>query len=319
MKKPLSIVSPAFSRHVARSAAITTVCLLCHGKTFADLRTSAGYSITTETTDAAGQRTASVSYTNDGSLGGIVGISTVASPAGIVKHSYIGQLYDLLGYGLLASDYYPAELGTTQLFPVRTADDGTNVVIPTTGFTFSVVSGPVTSISPTGLVTAGPVYQNTTAVVGATSAAFAGQLQLQLHVQDTLPDNFGSYAGDGIPDSWQFQYFGLDNPHAAPGADANGTGQTNLFKYTAGLNPLDPNARFVLEIREGLTVNERRLVFHPRLPDRTYVIEYRPSLTTGQWGPLGGTTFADDGNIRTVTDSVGVLSERFYRVKITKP
>ena len=282
-------------------------------------RISADYAITAETLDFGGLQTTSVDYVIIGSIAPIVGVSAEATSATVAKHGYIGQLYDLLGYGLLASDYYPAELGTTQLFPVRIADDGTNVVIPTTGFTFSVVSGPVAGISPTGLVTAGAVYQNTNAVVGATSAAFAGQLQLQLHVQDTLPDNFGSYAGDGIPDSWQFQYFGLDNPLAAPGADANGTGQTNLFKYTAGLNPLDPNSRFVLEIREGLTVNERRLVFHPRLPDRTYVIEYRPSLTTGQWDPLGGATFADDASIRTVTDPVGATEQRFYRVKITKP
>jgi hypothetical protein len=40
----------------------------------------------------------------------------------------------------------------------------------------------------------------------------------------------------------QVQYFGvgttgMGNPLGVPGADADGTGQTNLFKYTAGLNP----------------------------------------------------------------------------------
>lgn len=282
-------------------------------------RTSPDYSITTDTADAGGTRTTSTNYTSVASVGGIVGISAEATSAAVARSGYIGQLYDLVGYGLLASNYYPAELGTTQLFPVRTADDGTNVVIPATGFTFSVVSGPLTGISPTGLVTAGAVYQNTTAIVGATSPAFVGQLTLPLNVQDTLPDNFGSYAGDGIPDSWQFQYFGLDNPLAAPGADASGTGQPNLFKYTAGLNPLDPNARFVLEIHPGLLAIERRLVFYPRLPGRTYIIEFRPSLDAGQWDPLGGTTFADQLEIRTVTDPNAGVPARFYRVRITKP
>lgn len=225
----------------------------------------------------------------------------------------------MLGYELLASDYYPSELGTTQIFPVRTADDGTNFVIPATGIAFSVISGPLASVSPAGLVTAGAVYQNTTAMVGATSAAFAGQLTLPLNVQDTIPDNFGTYAGDGLPDSWQNQYFGLDNPLAAPGADADGTGQTNLFKYLAGLNPLDPNSRFVLEIHNGILATERRLVFYPRLPDRTYTIEYRPSLTAGQWDPLGGTTFSDLGDIRTVTDHNAATPVRFYHVVITWP
>ena len=30
---------------------------------------------------------------------------------------------------------------------------------------------------------------------------------------------------------------------------STGTGQTNLFKYIAGLNPLDPNSRFTLAIQ----------------------------------------------------------------------
>lgn len=319
MKEPLSLVSPALLPHVARSAAIATVWLLCHGRSFADFRTSASYSITTETADAGGARTTSTNYTSDGSLGGTVGISAGATSATVAKYGYIGQLYDLFGYGLLASDYYPAELGTTQLFPVRTADDGSNVVIPTTGINFSLLSGPLASVSATGLVTAGAVYQNTTAMIGATSSQFAGQLTLPINVQETTPDNFGSYAGDGLDDAWQFQYFGPDNPLAAPGADADGTGQTNLFKYTAGLNPLDPNSRFVLEIHSSLLATGRRLVFYPRLTDRTYTVEFRPSLSSGQWDPLGGTTFADDADTRTVTDAVGATPRRFYRVKITKP
>ena len=286
---------------------------------YAAPRTSTDYAIITDTIDSAGHHVASADYTMDVSLGVFVGVSTEATTSAIVKHGYIGQLYELLGYGLLASDYYPAELGTTQLFPVRTADDGTNVVIPTTGFSFSVVSGPLASVSATGLVTAGAVYKNTAAVVGASSSAFARQLTLPLYVQDTIPDNFGSYAGDGLPDSWQFQYFGLDNPLAAPGADADGTGQTNLFKYTAGLDPLDPASRFVLEIHSGLLATERRLVFYPRLPDRTYTIEFHPNLSAGQWDPLGGTTFADQTNVRTVTDHHAATPARFYRVRITKP
>ena len=286
---------------------------------FAGPRISPDYAITTDTFDFGGSRVTSTDYAVVGSLGTVTGASNSATTAAVARHGYIGQLYDLLGYGLLASDYYPPELGTTQLFPVRTADDGTNFVIPTTGIAFSVISGPLTSVSPAGLVTAGAVYQNTTAMVGATSAAFAGQLTLPLNIQDTIPDNFGSYAGDGLDDAWQFQYFGLNNPLAAPGADADGTGQTNLFKYLAGLNPLDPNSRFILEIHNGILGTERRLVFYPRLPDRTYTIEYRPSLTAGQWDPLGGTTFSDLGDNRTVTDHNAATPVRYYRVVISKP
>ena len=49
--------------------------------------------------------------------------------------------------------------------------------------------------------------------------------------------------GDGIPNSWRMQYFG--DPTATSAAtcatcDFDGTGQDNLFKYVAGLNPTNP-------------------------------------------------------------------------------
>ena len=59
----------------------------------------------------------------------------------------------------------------------------------------------------------------------------------------------GPYAGGGIPDSWLVQYFGLPpNPNAAPTADFTGTGQNNLFKYVAGLDPTNPASVFVLKV-----------------------------------------------------------------------
>ena len=281
-------------------------------------RTSADYAFTTDIIDSAGQRAASADYAQEASLGAIAGLASSANE--VVKHGFIGQLYELLGYGLLASDYYPAELGTTQLFPVRTADDGTNVVIPTAGFTFSVLSGPLASVSTTGLVTAGEVYQHSAAVVGATSPQFAGQLELPLNVQETVPDNFGSYAGDGLADAWQVQYFGLDNPLAAPGADASGSGQTNLLKYVAGLDPLDPNAVFRLriEVVPGQP-GQKRIVFGPVLADRLYSVKAKAALTDPAWQPLASE--ASDGLLpeRTVTDLEASGGRKFYEVEITKP
>ena len=84
-------------------------------------------------------------------------------------------------------------------------------------------------------------------------------------------DDLPGYLGDGIDDAWQVQYFGLNNPQAAPTVDADGTGQTNLFKYIAGLNPLDSNSRFTLTIQAfAAQPGRRNLVFSPRFPDRTY-------------------------------------------------
>ena len=44
-------------------------------------RTSTNYNIPTDTADAGGKRATSASYTNDGSAGGVTGLSTVAVPA----------------------------------------------------------------------------------------------------------------------------------------------------------------------------------------------------------------------------------------------
>ena len=40
-------------------------------------RTSADYNVATDSADAGGKRATSASYTNDGSVGGITGLSTV--------------------------------------------------------------------------------------------------------------------------------------------------------------------------------------------------------------------------------------------------
>lgn len=284
-------------------------------------RTSINYSIPADTLDSGGQTVTSADYSIQGSLGPIGGTSS-ANSAGIaiLAHSgFVGEIYNLLGYGLLASDSYPPEEGSTQIITVRTADDGTNVVIPTTGFTFAALEGPIPSISPTGLVETATVYENTQAIVGATSDFFSGQLQLLLFVQDTLPDNYTSYAADGLPDAWQRQYFGLDNPLAAPLSDPDGDGQNNRFEYTAGVSPTDTLSLFQLRILPVPGFPSRKdIVFSPRLADRTYVVKSNLQLA-GPWLPLADSVTGDSGLQRTVTDRQATEPKKFYHVEITKP
>ena len=81
-----------------------------------DPRTSMDYSITTDITDAGGQRGASGIYTNDSSIGGVVGISTAPSHAVIAKIGYIGQLYDITaGLALSAASLTVNETATDQI------------------------------------------------------------------------------------------------------------------------------------------------------------------------------------------------------------
>ena len=114
--------------------------------------------------------------------------------------------------------------------------------MPAASITWSIVSGPLTGINSNGLATAATVYQNTSATAQGVYAGDTGALNLT--VLDTIPDNFGSYAGDGIGDDWQFQYFGLSNPNAAPLLDPDHDGHNNLFEFTAGIIPTDAASKF---------------------------------------------------------------------------
>lgn len=286
----------------------------------AQTRTSSDYEIVAETLDFGGGRITSTDYAIQASIAPVTGISENSEPVPTVaRHGYIGQLYEFLGYGLLASDYYPPEEGATQIIPVRTADDGTNAVVPATGFSFVPLEGPLTGISPGGLVETGTVYEDTQAIVGATSPLFEGQLQLTLYVLDTLPDNYGSYSNDGLPDTWQIDHFGLENPLAAPLLDPDGDGQDNEFEYTAGLIPTDPLSRFLLRIEPVSGEPARRaLKFSPVFPDRSYTVKSN-TILGGPWQDLAGPDDDQQQPERTVTDLQATEPRKFYRVEITKP
>ncbi len=297
--------------------------LLCVGgaaSAMADTRTSANYSILTEVADAGGGRSSGGSYSNVGSVGGIAGISSVGAPAEVAKSGYVGQLFEVVGLTLSSPSAMVNELATIQLGASQLLDDATTIALSPGGVTWSVSSGPLTSINASGLATAAAVYQDTSATAQGISGGFTATINLT--VKDIFPDNYGSYAGDGIDDSWQVQYFGLNNPNAAPGVDFSGTGQTNLFKFVAGLNPLDPTSRFLVQAQPVAgQPTQRKVVFSPLVSGRTYTVQFNLNIATGggTWATLPGATFIDAGNVRTVTDPGATDPKRFYRVQISKP
>ena len=286
----------------------------------ADTRSSANYAMATEVADAGGRRTTSANYTNDGSAGGITGVSNVAAPAEAAKHGYIGQLYDVTGLTLTAATLNVNEGTTDQLAAWQLLDDATFLAVPAASVAWSVASGPLTGIDVGGLATAGIVYQDSAATA---QGIYLGQTgTLGLTVKNVNLDDFGAYAGDGIDDVWQVQYFGPPpNANAGPNVDFDGTGQTNLFKFIAGLNPLDPASRFTLAIQSvpGQPA-QKNLIFAPRLTDRTYTVTSKPGLATGSYAPLTNPSAPSDaGPQRTITDLGAGGAAKFYRVEITKP
>ena len=276
-------------------------------------RISANYSIPTDSISAGGSRSTSASYTNDDSAGDVAGISTAASPAETAKQGYIGQLYEVASVQLVASPTTVNENTTRQLTATATLDDGTATALLGTDLNWSVISGPIISISKSGLATAGSVYQDTAATVQGSYFGINGILGLT--VINVGSDDLGIYANDGVPDTWQVQYFGQNNPLAAPTADASGTGQSNLFKYIAGLNPTDRNSRFVTTV--GPVSGSHTITFSPRLTDRTYIVQYSTNLTN--WQTLTSAATQDNGQTRTVTDLDNTTTRKFYRVVLSFP
>lgn len=94
----------------------------------------------------------------------------------------------------------------------------------------------------------------------------------------------------------------------------------NLFEYIAGTVPTDINSFFSLAIEPAPgQPTHRAIVFSPRLPDRIYVVQWFPSVTSSTPTILSGAPVSDDGNVRTVTDTNPDGSKRFYRVEISLP
>lgn len=285
----------------------------------ADSRSSANYSITTDTIDTGGARSTSTAYTSDGAIGGVTGIGTVPSPAQTAKHGYIGQLYDITGVTLHTGGVSSLNEGATlQLGASLAMDDATSLQLAPSSVAWSVLSGPISSISAGGLLTAGAVYQDTAAQVQGGHSGLNGTASLT--VLESVPDNFGSYAGDGLPDDWQVSWFGLNNPQAAPNADPTGGGQNNLFKYVAGLDPTDINSRFSLGVGPVPgQPGQKRITFSPLVPGRSYTVRYQLDLGSVSWQTLTGTSASDNGTERTVTDPDATGPAKFYQIQISKP
>jgi M6 family metalloprotease-like protein len=138
---------------------------------------------------------------------------------------------------------------------------------------------------------------------------------------DTLLDS----DGDGLPDWWTSLYFGHPTGQGAdlsrPADDASGTGENNLFKYVAGLDPTNPLSVFSLSLENSPDhPTQKRLVFSPRWDDRLYTLLYRTNLAAGtSWTNVPSTATNDNGLLRTVTDLNASDPSRFYRIRIGLP
>ncbi|WAC18431.1 hypothetical protein OVA24_14445 [Luteolibacter sp. SL250] len=172
-------------------------------------------------------------------------------------------------------------------------------------------------ISSTGMLIASAVHKDTQITIHAVYAGYQGFIPA--FIRNTQPDNYGSYAGDGLEDGWQVEHFGLDHPQASPLSDPDGDEQNNLFEYTAGTSPRDRYSKLVFAVlRAPSQPTHRKIEIHPILADRAYQLQHSPDLTPASWKPVAATP-VDTGSHRVITDTDAAGASRFYRVIVTKP
>jgi hypothetical protein len=268
--------------------------------------------------NSGGGAASSASYSMETSLGEVVSGTSTGGAVGLATG---GASTQPAGAKSLALSLAPASVNegnTSQLGGSAIMDDDTVTLLSGSDISWNLVSGPVTAINSSGIVSADVVYANGSAIIEGNWMGAANSTTLL--VINSNPDNYKSYATDGLPDDWQVQYFGTDNPKAGPNRDADGTGQTNLFKYIARLNPLDTSSRFSVSIQPVPgQAGQKQIVFSPLADGRTYTVLRKSSLADSNWEVPGATTQSDDGQKRTVTDLNATGSSKFYRVQISKP
>jgi hypothetical protein len=167
-----------------------------------------------------------------------------------------------------------------------------------------------------GAVALPGVYSGTVTILGG-SNIFAESNLASASFQISLPDS----VGDGIPDWWRQLYFGGDgsttNSQSCATCDEDGTGQNNEFKYVAGLNPVNTNAVFALNIASNFPPS---ISFGPVAAGRLVVPEFRDDLAGGAWRNLTSpiTTLTNDSQY-LISDPDPSTNARFYRVQIILP
>ena len=139
---------------------------------------------------------------------------------------------------------------------------------------------------------------------------------LDFTVLDTIMDNFGSYASDGIDDDWQNDHFGLSNPLAAPLLDPDGDGDNNLYEYHARLLPNDPTSFLDITLTPAAAEGGALLTLSPGKAGVSYAVSYKDSLLDADWILL--TTIGGSDGMLGFTDEEASGLRKFYIVTPTR-
>lgn len=281
------------------------------------VRSSTDYEVGCESADSSGARQGSEgagSYVVDANIGGIGGLSGASAPATQAKQGYAGQLYDLVGLDVSAAPASVNEGATRQMEAAAVCDDATILNLDESVVGWSVLSGPLDSVSGSGLATAGSVYEDTGATVQGSHLGFVDDFLLT--VLNIGKDDYKSYAGDGIDDDWQVNYFGEENPDAGPGENPDFDPDDNEKEFITGFDPTDPLQWFQLQIN-GRTGTTAEFELNKAIPGRTYRLVAGNDL---QEFPEIVVTFSvsSEEAPEVVEDPDASDARKFYRVEVER-
>ena len=290
-----------------------SLALFASATAFATPRSSASYTITSDTVDSSGGGSSSSTlYRVDATAGAPGTLATNTSHTS--SSGFVGGLLQPLSLALETDAPWLVEGGSRQFSAILTYDDGSTEAVPASLATWTVASGPLAS-TVEGLAVSGIVFADSPASVTASYAGLSATFNLD--VLNLSSDDFGLYAGDGLADNWQVQFFGENSPDAAPVADPDRDGQDNTFEFVAGLDPTSAVSVFRQTPGHGAAPT---LTFGPLAPGVDYIVEYRDSLASGGlWQTLESMEASDVGDLRTVTDTSSSVGKRFYSVRIVQP
>jgi len=276
-------------------------------------RSSANYTITTDTTDIGGHETTSANYSSIGSAGLISGITNGENET-VVKSGYIAQLYSITGLVLDPDLFEINEGSSNSILAYASLDDATFLKLDPEEITWETLSGPISNIDPSGEATAGNVYQTTEAQVQGSWKNY--QAQTSFSVLNVGTDDFGLYAGDKLDDAWQVTHFGEENPLAGGDLDPDGDGMKNWEEYLMGTIPTDISSVFSPVANYTKTDTGTHLELSiPTIEGRKYIVKTSSDLNT--WNTHE--EFNGDGSVKVST--ITVLDDQtkfFYRVLVSK-
>lgn len=275
---------------------------------------SAGWDVH-QTVDSGGGRAQSSNYVADQNVGDIIGISTVALPTEIARHGYIGQLADVTGFSVQPETNAVDEGGSQTLGGVATLDDDTALRVDGSEVSWEASAFPLVAISASGLATTTNVYEDTLASVSGQYIGMSGTGGFL--VRDVDGDNFDTYAGDGLPDSWQVGHFGVGNPDAGPTNNVDDDPFDNRNEWIADTIPTDSNS-FLRILMISNAVPDMEVAFESSAA-RRYGLEATSNLASMIWWPIDGqTNIPGTGGLTWLTHT-NVPDATHYRVTVAVP